>query len=82
MSNYIGSTTGQQSPYLFTLVTRFLALLTLYYTVQKELKDEDIHFLQIISSILPWHWKGLSFMKKTLLEREMSDTILNSISDV
>jgi PAS domain S-box-containing protein len=58
-----------------------LGTLTLYYTISKELRDEDIHFLQIVSSILAVALERSEFYEKTLIERELSDTILQSISD-
>lgn len=81
MSNHIGSNYRTAISIPVYVGDKALGALTLYYTVQKELKDEDIHFLQIISSILAVALERSELYEKTLLEREMSDTILNSISD-
>lgn len=58
-----------------------LGAFTLYYTIAREFKEEDIYFLQIVSSILAVAIERASLYKKNLLEKEMSDTILQSISD-
>lgn len=60
---------------------KVIGALTLYYVVSKEIKEDDIHFLQIVSSILAVALERSETYEKTLLEREMSDTILQSISD-
>lgn len=54
---------------------------TLYYAIPKEPKEDDIHFLQIVSSILAVAMERSDLYEKSILEREMSDTILQSISD-
>ncbi|TAL25415.1 MAG: PAS domain-containing protein [Nitrospirae bacterium] len=81
LSDYVGS--GYRSAICLPVYVgeKALGALTLYYAIPKELRDDDIHFLQIVSSIVAVALERSELYEKTLLEREMSDTILQSISD-
>lgn len=81
LSSYVGS--GYRSAVCIPVYVgeKALGALTLYYAIEKELRDDDIHFLQIVSSILAVALERSELYEKTLLERERADTILQSISD-
>lgn len=81
LSDYIGSNYRSAVCIPVYVGEKALGAFTLYYTIHKELRDDDIHFLQIVSSILAVAMERSDLYEKTMLEREMSDTILQSISD-
>ncbi len=81
ISDYIGANYKSAICIPVYVAEKVLGTLTLYYTIPKEPKDEDIHFLQTVSSMLAVALERSELYKSTLLEREMSDTILQSISD-
>ncbi len=81
MSNYISSNYRSAVCIPVYVGEKALGAFTLYFAVPKEPKEDDIHFLQIVSSILAVAIERSELYGKTLLERERSETILQSISD-
>jgi PAS domain S-box-containing protein len=54
---------------------------SLYYTGVKEFKEEEIHFLKILANILAVSLERSEFYRRAITEKELSDTILQSVAD-
>jgi len=81
LSDHIGSNYKSAISIPVYVGEKALGAFTLYYAIPRELREDDIHFLQIVSSILAVAMERSDLYEKTLLERERSETILQSISD-
>jgi PAS domain S-box-containing protein len=58
-----------------------LAALSLYFASYRKLEEEDIFFLQTAASILYVAMERAKLYETTLLQREMAETVLQSIQD-
>jgi|Deesub1362A_J573_1020465.scaffolds.fasta_scaffold00013_114 PAS domain S-box-containing protein len=58
-----------------------LGAFTLYYRMFKEPKEEMIHFLQTVGSILAVSIERSRLYERAIIEKGMADTILESIAD-
>ncbi|MBI4691451.1 MAG: PAS domain-containing protein [Nitrospirae bacterium] len=81
LSDYIDSSYKSAVCVPVYLGEKALGALTLYYSISRELREDDIHFLQTVSSILAVSLERSELYEKTLMQRERSETILQSISD-
>jgi PAS domain S-box-containing protein len=54
---------------------------SLYYTASREFKEEEIHFLKILANILAVAIERSDFYQRAIAEKELSDTILQSVAD-
>lgn len=60
---------------------RALGAFSVYYRTLREPREEDIDFLQTVSSILAVALERARLYEKTIVEKELADTILNGIAD-
>lgn len=58
-----------------------LGVFSLYFKNPQEFKEEDIHFLEIISSILAVATERSEFYERMLAERGLAEIVFESISD-
>ncbi len=58
-----------------------LGALTLYYKMLKEIKEEDIHFMRTVASILAVALERARLYEDVIIERGMASTILEGIAD-
>ncbi len=58
-----------------------LGALTLYYTMLKEPREDEIHFLQTVGSILAVAMERARLYEDVIIERGMASTILEGIAD-
>lgn len=58
-----------------------LGVFSLYFKSAHEFKEEDVHFLQIVSSILSVAIERSEFYERMLLEKGMAEVVFNSMSD-
>jgi PAS domain S-box-containing protein len=60
---------------------KVLGVLSLYYKMLKDIKDEDIHFFSTIGSILAVAMERARLYEDVIMERGMAATILEGIAD-
>jgi PAS domain S-box-containing protein len=83
---YFGPQTAGQ-PYKATIaVPMFIAekpvgVFSLYYCRSRIFCDEELHFLEIIGNILAVSLERADYYAKAIHEKELSDTILQSVTD-
>lgn len=58
-----------------------LGTLTLYYKMLREVKEEDIHFMSTVASILAVALERARLYEDVIMERGMASTILEGIAD-
>lgn len=54
---------------------------SLYFLEARDLRDEEIHFLEIIGNILAVSLQRSELYSQTILEKGFSDTVLQSVND-
>ncbi|MDA8433358.1 MAG: PAS domain S-box protein [Nitrospiraceae bacterium] len=54
---------------------------SLYYLGNREFKEEELHFLKILANILAVSIEKADFYQRAIAEKELSDTILQSVAD-
>lgn len=79
LENLKGYTTACSIP-LYT-GNKMLGAFTLYYRTPRETKEEDIDFLQTVSSILAVSMERAKLYENAIIEKGMADVILESIAD-
>lgn len=58
-----------------------VGVLSLYFSVQKKLREDELHFLEIIANVLAVSMQRSEFYLKSMLEKGYSETILQSVAD-
>lgn len=54
---------------------------SLYYMGRREFKEEELHFLKILSNILAVSIERADFYQRAIAEKGLADTILQSVAD-
>ncbi len=74
---------GSESAVSVPLFTgkKTLGVFSLYFNVPVELREEDIHFLEIVSSILAVAMERSEFYEAMLAERSLASIVFESMSD-
>jgi PAS domain S-box-containing protein len=60
---------------------RTLGVFSIYYTMLKDISEEEIHFLQTVTSVLAVALERARLYENVILQRGMADTVLESIAD-
>ena len=58
-----------------------VGVFSLYYTGHRNFREEELHFLEIIGNILAVSLERADYYVKAIHEKELSDTILQSVAD-
>jgi PAS domain S-box-containing protein len=60
---------------------KLIGVFSLYYQHTREFKDEELHFLRIISNFLAVAVERSDYYVRAIMEKGLSDTILQSVAD-
>jgi PAS domain S-box-containing protein len=58
-----------------------VGVVSLYYAGKRNFSDEELHFLEIIANVLAVSLERADYYAKAIRERELSDTVLQSVAD-
>jgi GAF domain-containing protein len=58
-----------------------VGVVSLYYARKRNFSDEELHFLEIIANVLAVSLERADYYAKAIRERELSDTVLQSVAD-
>jgi PAS domain S-box-containing protein len=60
---------------------RALGAFTLYYLAARELREEEVHFLQTVGSVLAVALERTRLYENVIIQKGMAETVLESITD-
>ncbi len=58
-----------------------VGVFTLYHMIQKDFKEEELHFLEIMANMISVAYERSEYYRRAGREKELADTIVQSVAD-